>query len=187
MKRVAKDDDIVLYVDSGACLKDIGVFNSFIKNIRQCGCSFIPVMCFEKADVVENWLKSIGKLPAGVKVDPTFPIKQWDTGIFLTDGLFVDPIGDMPQVCGGFQGYVNNVDNRFFVEKIIHSTWEDRLTGEEVRNKLAIDHRHDQSILSSLVNFRIMHGQFPKEVASGFSMEVGTTYAEAFCLHRGSL
>ncbi len=176
---INKDGDIILYVDSGACLKDIGVFNSFIKHIRENGCGFIPVAAYERADIVENWLKSVGKLPKGVKVDPTFPMCQWDT---YNDFSRNKELGNKPQVCGGFQGYVLNTVNRCFITRLWHNPdLENILVGGTNNSDSVIEHRHDQAYLSYSVhtdNWGKDGNQMIKGVAD---------FSEAFCLHRGNI
>lgn len=171
---IAKDEDLVFYVDSGACVRSIDIFKKLIEEVRLVGYYYIPVKFFENAKVVEDWLRSVNRLPEGITVDPEFPLCQWDGNHDYTKEITGFVSGKTPQICGGFQFYKKGSSVMELTVKQLCTLTHDieSLVGEGKGSpKQFIEHRHDQAILSF-----IMGGHRDYKDYSG-----------AFCLHRGNI
>ncbi|HXT70407.1 MAG TPA: hypothetical protein VN700_11660 [Vicinamibacterales bacterium] len=171
---IAGDGDIVFYMDSGAC--PTASFSTIWAHIQAHGSLFVKVSAFECPAKVRGWLgdqmqfreriADIGGIGFSSKLwTKPFPPAE-DNPLGLPQAVVrrlrqkapapaVDQtLMESEQVCGGFQGYLKAPAGGQLLCDLLDSTspwfFDDVVRpGAESRY---IDHRHDQSILSLLVN-----------------------------------
>jgi len=174
-RNVAEDGDIIFYMDSGAC--PILPFDSIWEHIRIHGHLFVRVSAFETLPGVKEFIESLPEMRTKLSllVDMDFSSRLWTKPFPATPGneyglplCVLDRLAatgvplsaacarllEMEQVCGGFQGYLKGRNNDRILLDLLGNTsllfFDDVVRGDARRPY--IDHRHDQSILSLIVN-----------------------------------
>jgi hypothetical protein len=173
-QNMADDGDIVLYMDSGAC--PLASFDAIWEHIRTRGFLFVRVSAFEDPIKVRDWLGRQAHLRgriAGMR-EIDFSSRLWtkpfpptpDDSLGLPAAVLRRRNQTRPsagadlelmeaeQICGGLQGYLKAPAGAAVLRDMLESTsppfFDDVVrTGKKSDY---IDHRHDQSILSLLVN-----------------------------------
>jgi hypothetical protein len=197
---IAAEGDIVFFMDSGAC--PVEPFDDVWRHIETLGSLFVRVSAFETAPAVQRWLGGVREMApkAALLANVDFSSRLWTRPFPPSPG---DPHGlppcvadrlqglpgafhdrgarllAMEQVCGGFQGYLKRDGNDRILKDLLATTtlqyFDDALRGADPLSY--IDHRHDQSMLSLIVNAECLRTPaFAECVVREF---------RPVCLHRG--
>lgn len=175
LRNLAREGDVVFYMDSGAC--PVKPFDELWARIRAHGHLFVRVSATETRSAVREWLESVPALSSRLAdvgvldfssalwTKPFPPAAGDEAGLpRAVAGRLLGVDGDlgaasarlfaMEQVCGGFQGYLKRGGDDSILADLLANTsleWFD----DEVRvdkPRPFIEHRHDQAILSLIVN-----------------------------------
>lgn len=198
-RNVAREGDIVFYMDSSAC--PVRPFGGIWQHIRDHGHFFVRVSALENVARVRRWLAGQRhmKAKAGLLDGLDFSSRLWTKPfpsapgnehglpacvLERLSGALAAPAGtyeqlvEMEQVCGGFQGYLKREGNDRVLADLV-SCVSPEFFDDEVRGEAPgryIDHRHDQSMLSLIVNAECLRNP-------GFAMGVVDRLPEVW-LHR---
>ncbi len=199
-RNLAVDGDIVFYMDSGAC--PVMPFGNIWERVRTNGHLFVRVSTVETVPAVREYLQSLPEMRAKASLLENFDFSSrlWtkplpgvhgnESGLpppvvqrLSECGAPIDELAvrllDMEQVCGGFQGYLRHGTNDRILRDLLAITslefFDDVLRGGAPRPY--IDHRHDQAMLSLIVNAESIR-------CAGFAKCIINDIAEVR-LHRG--
>jgi hypothetical protein len=164
-KNIAREGDVVFYLDSGA--QPIARFTWIWEHIRANGHLFVRVSALDTVESVRAWLQSVPSMSAKASLVKDFSCKLWMKPLALprcvldrlerSGATLLDEcprLLQMEQVCGGIQGYLKREGNDTILKDLLANTSLD-FFGDEPRAGAGTEyvaHRHDQSLLSLIVN-----------------------------------